>query len=105
MQRTLLEKADKAITEIFKDERKIFNFENFFKKSLPVLKVFLIFFLIFAFCFFITLADYANKDMGGFTSSGLFEIKTLGSTLTVSLFGSSFSFELPEIIVNLINLF
>ncbi len=105
MQRTLLEKADKAIKDVFNDERKIFNFEKFCKKSLPVLKVFGIFFSIFVFCFFIALADYANKDMGGFTSSGLFEIKTLGSTLSISLFGNSFSFELPEIIVNLINLF
>lgn len=65
-------------------------------------KLLFAFLAVFVFCFFLTAADYANRDLGNFGSRGLFSLSVIGEKLNIVFFNEDLSVTLPPIAVSLL---
>ncbi len=73
------------------------------KAFLRILKLFSAFASVFVFCFALTVADYANRDLGSFGTAGLFSFSLIGKNATLVIFDNTLSFELPKLIADAVN--
>ncbi len=106
MKKNLEEKVEKILSKRNRPGAEMYLCQTVEPKRniLPWLKVFAAFLAVFVFCFFLTTADYANRDLGNIGGGGLFSVSVLGENMNIIFFNESFSIKLPTIVTSFLNL-